>query len=179
MTDQQIISLIKNQDESGIEEAERQYGQKLTRIAEKLLSKEDAEECVNDVFMALWNHVPRDDSTVLMRYLLAILKNLVRNNWKAQKTLKRKMETVPFSEEILANLSDPGANTEGEAILLASDVINRYLARQNQTRRKMFMLRYWYGKSVKEIAEEYGCSYAKAEKTLNRMEKDLKEEIRK
>ena len=58
---------------------------------------------MNDVFMALWNHVPRDDSTVLMRYLLAILKNLVRNNWKAQKTLKRKMETVPFSEEILSS----------------------------------------------------------------------------
>jgi len=179
VTDQQIIDLLLQRNESGIEEAERQYGKRLIRIAETLLSKEDAEECVNDVFLALWNHVPQGESTVLFPYLVRILKNKACSRWRTQKTAKRRMEMIPFSEETIMNLSDPRADTESEAILSATDVINRFLSKQRASKREMFVLRYWYGLSIKDIAERYGCSYAKAEKTLNRMKKDLQEEIRK
>ena len=179
MTDRQIIELLQKRDQSGIEEAERQYGQRLTRVAERLLLKEDAEECVNDVFLALWNHVPKAESTVLIRYLLAILKNLVRNRWKAGKTRKQQMETVPLSDEVIAEYADPGSDTEGEAILSAADVVNRFLTGQDPEKRTMFVLRYWYDFSIREIADRYGCSYAKAAKTLNRMKDELKKEIRK
>ena len=179
MTDQQIIDLIVSRDESGIEEAERLYGQRLTRIAETLLSKEDAEECVNDVFLALWNHVPQGESSVLLPYLIRILKNKACSRWRSQKAEKRRMEMIPFSEEDVMDRPDPRADTEEEAILSATDVINRFLDRQKPVKREMFILRYWYGLSIKEIAERYGCSYAKAEITLNRMKNALRDMIRK
>ena len=93
MTDRSIIELLEKRDEEGLREAERQYGQRLRRIAERLLSKEDAEECVNDVFLALWNHVPPEKPENLMAYMTVILKNNARNRWSAEKAVKRNAET--------------------------------------------------------------------------------------
>ena len=176
MTDRQIIERLNNRDESGIEETQRQYGPRLIRIAETLLSKEDAEECVNDVYLALWNHVPQDESTTLMPYLVTILKNFARMRWRAEKTGKRRMERISLFED--TEISDPRSNTEEEAILSATNTLNRFLTRQKPVRREMFMLRYWYGLSVKEIAERYDCSISKVEKTLTRMKNAVTAEIK-
>ena len=176
MTDRQIIERLNNRDESGIEETQRKYGPRLIRIAETLLSKEDAEECVNDVYLALWNHVPQDESTALMPYLVTILKNSARMRWRAEKAEKRRMERIPLSEDI--EISDPRSNTEEEAILSATNTLNRFLARQKPVRREMFILRYWYGLSVKEIAERYDCSISRVEKTLTRMKNAVTAEIK-
>ena len=43
MTDRSIIELLKERDERGLTEIEQAYGGRLRRIAESLLSKEDAE----------------------------------------------------------------------------------------------------------------------------------------
>ena len=179
MTDRSIIQLLNQRDERGLEETQRLYGQRLTRIAETLLSKEDAEECVNDVYTALWNRVPQDESDSLMPYLAAILRNLARMRWRAEKAAKRSAEIISLSDETAEIVSDPAADTEGEAVLRAADVINHYLDGQDPTRREMFILRYWYGWSIPEIAAQFQCSRAKAEKTLGRMKNDLKKEIRK
>ena len=179
MTDRSIIQLLNQRDERGLEETQLLYGQRLTRIAETLLSKEDAEECVNDVYTALWNHVPQDESAPLMPDLVAILKNLARKRWRAGKAAKRSAEIISLTDETAEILPDPKADTEGEAVLRAADVVNHFLAAQDPVKREMFILRYWYGWSIPEIAAQFQCSRAKAEKTLGRMKNDLKKEIRK
>ena len=107
MTDRSIIQLLNQRDERGLEETQRLYGQRLTRIAETLLSKEDAEECVNDVYTALWNRVPQDESDSLMPYLAAILRNLARMRWRAEKAAKRSAEIISLSDETAEILPDP------------------------------------------------------------------------
>ena len=64
MTDRQIIELFLKRDENGIAETERLYGARLTRIAEAFLSREDAEECVSDTYLAAWNHIPPDEPVI-------------------------------------------------------------------------------------------------------------------
>ena len=176
MTDRSIIELLLNRDESGIKEAQRQYGQRLIRIAEGLLSKEDAEECVSDTFMAAWNHIPPDEPDHLMPYLTRILKNLARDRWKAMKAAKRNAEVVQLSEELADCIPDPAARTEDEMVfsMTVRGILNRFLARQSRTRRELFILRYWYGEGLEEIAEQYGFSRAKTEKILYRMRDALK-----
>ena len=178
MTDKQIIELLRNRDERGIREAEVQYGQRLRRIAGKMLPDEDAEECVNDTFLALWNHVPTNMDSSLMPYLTAILKNFVRNRWRAEKAKKRNSETISLSDEISTYIADPRNNTEDEAIDLVMDTVNIFLGRQKPVNRQMFILRYWYGYGVEETAEIFHCSPAKVEKTLYRMRNALKKELK-
>ena len=178
MTDRSIIELLKERDERGLTEIEQAYGGRLRRIAESLLSKEDAEECVNDLYLALWKHIPPDEPVNLPSYMGAILRNLARDRWKAENRAKRRAEIVAFSEEMAGCMRDPRADTEAEAILIVRDVVNGFLKKQKPEKREMFILRYWYGMSIGEIAERYGCTVAKAEKTMTRMQAAMKKAIR-
>ena len=179
MTDREIIQLFLSRDENGIAETERLYGPRLLRIAEGLLPPEDAEECLNDLYQVLWDHIPPDEPAHLMPYMVTILKNLARNRLRDMNTKKRSAELVELSDELAAVLPDPKADTEAEAIFHVSDVLNRFLEKQTSDRQEMFVLRHWYGWSIEEIAQRQNCSFAKAEKTLTRMKKKLLAEFRK
>ena len=174
MTDREIIELFFNRDERGIEETEKVYGEWLTRIAEELLTKEDAEECVNDTYLSMWNHIPPDRPCHFFAYAVRILRNIVKDRLKAMNRHKRKAEFVELSEELAACLPDPNANTEEEAILNASDVINSFLKKQTREKQDLFVLRYWYGKSIEAMAEEYKISESKIRKVFYRMQNDLR-----
>ena len=179
MEDKQILELILKRDEAGIKEIEQRYGARLRLIAEGLLSKEDAEECLNDAYLILWNHAPEVKPQHLFAYLVMILKNLARQRWRDAKARKRDAVTVELSEQLAETLADFGTDTEGEAILNASDCINRFLKKQEKKNRVMFVLRYWYGKEIREIADYVGISSAAAAKALNRMKRKLIDAVRK
>ena len=178
MGDREIIDLLFNREERGLLEAEMLYKSRLLRIAEGLLSKEDAEECVNDVFLALWNHIPPARPDKLFPYMVQSLKNLAKNRWKAEQTQKRHAEIIELSDELAACIPDPTANTEEEAILAASNALSLFLKKQSRMKRDMFVLRYWYGKSIGEIASLFGFSFSKTAKLLERMKEELKKKVR-
>jgi len=178
MTDRQIIELYLKRNEEGIAETRREYGMRLMRIAEGLLSKEDAEECVNDVYLAAWNHIPPDEPAHLMPYLVKILRNLARNRLRDQNALKRHVELVELSDELIDVIPDPKADTEAEAIHAVRDTLNHFLSAQDPVKQKMFVLYYWYGLGVGEIAERLGFSFAKVDKALTRMKKKLRAAFR-
>ena len=178
MTDRQIIELFLKRDENGIVESERLYGARLTRIAEAFLSREDAEECVSDTYLAAWNHIPPDEPVHFLPYLAAILRNLARNRLKAEKTAKRSAELVELSDELAAVIPDPRANTEEEALLEISDPLNHFLGSLTPENRKMFILRFWYGMSIREVAKRTCNTEAKVQKLLSRLKQRLKKAFR-
>ena len=56
MTDRQIIDLFCARDETAIAEAEKKYGDHCRAAAMRVLGNVcDAEECVNDMWLAAWN----------------------------------------------------------------------------------------------------------------------------
>ena len=69
---------------------------------------------------------------------------------------------------------DPNTNTEEEAILLVSDALNRYLKRQTQKKRDIFILYYWYGKRIEDIAMYYAMSHDGVRKLLYRMKREIR-----
>lgn len=174
MQDKEIIQYYLKRDERGIAEMQNTYGEKLIRIAENLLPKEDAEECVSDVYLSMWNHIPPDEPGHLLAYAVTILRNLARNRQKASNAGRRKMELVELTDAFSDMISDPSADTEGEAILRVSDTLNRFLKRQNQKKRDIFVLYYWYGKSIEDIAARYAMSYDGVKKLLYRMQCEVK-----
>ena len=107
MTDREIIQLFIQRDEEGIAETERVYGARLLRIAEGLLPREDAEECLNDLYQALWDHIPPDEPAHFLSYAVTILKNLARNRLRDMNVKKRFRETVTLSDELADILPDP------------------------------------------------------------------------
>ena len=55
------------------------------------------------------------------------------------------------------------------------DILNRFLEGQTETARKVFLRRYWFGDSVKEIAQMYGLGESRVKMTLLRSRNTLKE----
>lgn len=58
-TDQEILDLCRTRDQRAIAAMEFQYGAYCHKVAVNILGNfHDAEECVNDAYLAVWNAVP-------------------------------------------------------------------------------------------------------------------------
>ena len=77
MTDQELVNLYWQRAESAIPETEAVYGSYCHTIAYNLLrNREDAEESVNDTWLAAWNSIPPQRPDPLLTYLCKIARNL-------------------------------------------------------------------------------------------------------
>ncbi len=61
MTDEKIIEMLFSRDEAALGEIEKKYSAFCHTVAANILAiREDAEECVSDVMLALWQNIPPD-----------------------------------------------------------------------------------------------------------------------
>lgn len=175
MTDREIIELFFNRDERGIAEVQKAYGSRLVHFAERYLSKEDAEECVDDTYLLLWKHIPPAEPDHFYAYIVKILRNLVLNRLEGMNARKRKADLIELSDELSECLPDRSPSTETLAIEHVSGVVNRFLCSQEPEKRHIFLRRYWFGDPISEIARATGFTVSKIRKMLLRMKKELRQ----
>ena len=59
LTDTELLAMFNDRDQAALSETQKQYGGFCFRIAVNILGcREDAEECLNDALMKLWNSIP-------------------------------------------------------------------------------------------------------------------------
>lgn len=74
LEDVKIIELFFARTEQAIAELAAKYGSTCKRIANNILKCEpDAEECVNDTYLAAWNAIPPERPDPLRTYILCAL----------------------------------------------------------------------------------------------------------
>ncbi len=62
MDDRKIVELFRKRDEAAIELTAKKYGARLFGLALSVLNdRQTAEECVNDVYMKVWESIPPND----------------------------------------------------------------------------------------------------------------------
>ncbi len=77
MEDSQIITLFQNRSETAIRELSAKYGPLCIKLAFNILGDtHDAEECVSDAYLVLWNQIPPEESKPLSAYLIAVVRNI-------------------------------------------------------------------------------------------------------
>lgn len=77
MEDWMIVRLLFQRSEEAVAELDRKYGKICSAIAYRILqNREDAEECVNDAFLAVWNTVPPEKPEPLLAYVCRSVRNL-------------------------------------------------------------------------------------------------------
>lgn len=65
MEDERIIDLYWQRSQEAISRTDEKYGRLCTKISLNILSNaQDAEECVSDTYMALWNSIPHSGQRV-------------------------------------------------------------------------------------------------------------------
>ena len=102
MDDREILKQFEKRSETAIEACTEKYGRILSRIAFNVLgSEEDAEECVNDALLRVWNSVPPEAPADLAAYLCRITRNLSIDRLRANKALRRGGEILQAETELL------------------------------------------------------------------------------
>lgn len=180
MTDRELIELYDRRDESAVKHTKQNYGRLLAGLARNFLrSEQDVEECVDDVLLAVWNNIPPDRPENFTAYLCRIAKNLAIKRLRDASAQKRVPEAVTNIDELYETLSAGETPESAFDLQLTAGIINRFIGSLTGEKRYMFVRRYWYGDSVKDIAAALDESESKVKTALFRLRKDLAKELRK
>ena len=176
MRDNEIIELYWNRDEAAIAATADTYGNYCYAIAYNILSNnEDAEECVNDTWLNAWKSIPPHRPSRLSTYLGKITRNLSLNRYKlltAQKRGKGQAELALSELEGCIPTQGDLEQITDEMVLI--NAIEAFLRRQPRTQRNIFIGRYWYLYSIRDLAGAYHMSESKVVSLLYRVRNKLK-----
>lgn len=175
MQDGKIVDLYWARSERAVTETENKYGKYLHRVAANLLGDlSDAEECVNDTYMGAWSSMPTHRPARLAPYLAKLTRWLALGKLREGNALKRGGGELTLALDELAETLDSGFDTQRalEYKELAR-AVKRLLSELPQGERDMFLARYWYAASIKELAESFDCSEGRVKTTLHRTRKKL------
>ncbi len=176
MNDDQIIRLFWERDEKAIRATADAYGDLCRSIARNILENEsDAEECVNDLYLHLWNAIPPAKPPSLKVFACRIMRNLSLNRLIYNQRQKRDQRRLILFSEIEADLPDSALATEDEDDAELGRHISEFLKSQKKTVRKVFVRRYFFSESIQDIAEQYGYSESKVASMLFHTRNKLRE----
>ena len=172
MDDNTLIALFFARNEEALRQTADKYGGALMTLARRILrDKEDAEECVSDTYLTAWNTIPPQKPTHFYAYLAKICRFTAFDRLDKANAQKRTAQVVTLSAELESCL--PAAlSTLGEEEL--GRLLNSFLAELPVEKRRIFLRRYWFGDSVREIAVRYHISESKVKVTLFRLRGQLK-----
>lgn len=168
ISDEKIVELYWQRDESAITYTDRKYRSYLLTVAYNIVhDKLDCEECLNDTYLGAWEAMPPSKPNVLKAFLSTIMRRVAVNRYHANTRKK----AVP--SEMLVSLS------ELEGVIFSSDslqeeldfkhlgeVISDFVRSLGKRQRHVFMSRYFFAEPIDSIARELSVSRSTVNKEL-------------
>lgn len=181
MDDRQIIAMFFARSQHAIGQAMAQYHSLCMRVARKILPDErDAEECVQDACLRAWDTIPPQNPRSLGAYLACITRNLALDRYSYNHADKRSTALTAAYEELEPYLAgsagDPAVRWEAQDF---RTLLNDFLRQLPKEKRVIFVRRYFYGDSIRDVATFCGCTEGKVRTVLFRVRSDLKTALEK
>ena len=176
LEDEKIIELFFRRSEEAVRELDHKYGSTCHALSYRILgNRQDAEECVNDAYLGVWNAVPPAHPDPLLPYVVKIVRNISLNSYWRKKAAKRSSCYTVALEEIEACIADrKTVEDEIEAGELAR-ILEGFLDTLTLENRVIFMRRYWFSDSYKDIAGFAGLSEKNVSVRLARIRQKMKQ----
>ena len=175
MTDEQIVNLYWRKDEAALRESESAYGAYCRVLAERFVSPEDAQECVNDAYLRAWDAIPPERPRHLRAYLAKLTRNAALDRYRACAAEKRGGGTADAVLDELAEIV--GGYEDAESAVTAKELgeaVNRFVRDLPRHEGDVFIRRCFFADSTAEIAKRYGMTENSVKVTLSRTRKKLK-----
>ena len=161
MDDAQIIESFFRRDPAAIDALQQRYGKRCLAAACHILpDSRDAEECVSDVWLRLWNAIPPERPRSLAAYIATVTRRVALDKCDYNKAAQRRSDLTLAFDELEGCLSGPD---EAQAAVERQD----------------FVRRYWYGESIREIAESCGAGEERIKSSLFRTRQRLRKTLEK
>lgn len=180
LTDEKIIELFFARDENAINEIQKKYGGFCHTVASNILNlREDREECINDVYLALWRNIPPEKPVDLKAYLAKIVRNLALKHSESNNVWKRCANYMTVSEEFLSIIPDPCSLSDQFQASQVGKIISNLLKTLPDHESEIFVLHYYFGESISSVAHDMGFTIGKVKSILMRTRQKLAKELKK
>ena len=181
MEDAKIIELYWQRQEQAIAATAEKYGPYCTAIAHHILhSERDVEECVSDTWLAAWNAMPPHRPSILSAFLGRLTRNLAFNRYTRAHAEKRGGGETELVLHELAEIVSGREDVQGE--LEQRELVrelNVFLRGLGEKKRAIFLQRYWYICTPREIARNTGLTESNVNVILHRTRKSLQQYLQK
>ena len=179
--DQAIIRLFEQRSEQAISESSRQYGALCRSVARNILgSDEDAEECLNDALLRVWQAIPPAKPENYCAYLLKLVRNAALDRCKARQRGKRGGGQLTQALDELTEIFPSAENIEHELEQRElMQAVTKYLQALPEKQRNLFICRYWQAEPVASLAKRFAMNENTVKVTLARLRKRLQAYLRK
>ena len=181
MEDSKIVDLYWERSEQAISETQNKYGHYCLSIARNILhTREDAQESVNDTYLAAWNAMPPNRPRVLSTFLGKLTRRISIDRWRILSADKRGGGNTALALEELAECipggSDPEAEVEAKEL---ASTIGSFLDTLSSTERQIFLMRYFDLTNIQNISSKFNMSPSKVKSMLFRIRNKLREHLEK
>ena len=174
MTDEKIIDLFFLRSEQAISELDKKYGRACYSVSYRILNNgQDAEECVNDSYIGVWNAIPPARPDPLRAFVLKIVRNISLKRYEQNTAAKRNSHYDVAMEELEDCLASSATIEEIEERRL-TEIIEAFLGSLTEENRVIFMRRYWFSDSYADIAKRVGLTEKNVSVRLTRIRKELR-----
>lgn len=179
MDDKKIIELFFARSELAIVSLAAKYEKLLYKICFQILEdREDTAECINDTYFGVWNTIPPTEPDPLLAFVCKIARNTSLNLYRKKRAAKRDTAMQISLEELAPNIPLPSTEELWSAKELGMQ-INQFLHSLDKESRVLFVRRYWFADSIKDIANDLGISENLASVRLKRVRKRLETYLQK
>lgn len=175
MDEEEIIQLYFQRKENALVETANKYGKLLYSVANAVLrNHEDCEETVNDSYLGAWVTIPPQRPYNLTAFLCRITRNLAISRYRKSSAQKRDGILVELTEII------PETETIEDAINLQelTQKIEEILLTWAQEDRVLFLKRYFFCLSLKELSQETGQKERHLASKFYRLRQKLKQKLK-
>lgn len=176
MNDEDIVKMYWNRSQDAITETANKYGKYCHSIAYNILRNiQDSQECVNDTYLNTWNSIPDNRPKKLAAYIGRITRNLALSRYEYYNAKKRKgLQTELALDELLECVSGNESTDSFIEESQITDTLNKFLQNLSELNRNIFVSRYWYMLSIKDISFKYSLTESNIKTSLSRSRAALK-----
>ena len=175
--DAHILDLFFARSSDAIRALSDRYGALCLQIAQNYLHNlSDAQECQNDVYLALWNAIPPLRPDPLLPYVCRVTRNLTISRARKNTAARRRGTLTSLDElaECLSATETPESTFDAQELARA---INAFLQTLESDDRALFMRRYFFGDSVSDAAKQLSLSRTVASVRLYRLRQRLRDRL--
>ena len=174
--DTKIIELFFARSEQAIKELDNKYGKICRSLSYNIVgNRQDAEECVNDAYLGAWNSIPPARPSPLLTYIVKIVRNISLKIYQRENAAKRNSRYTIAQEEIEACIADRKTVEDDIEAKELARIIEDFLDTLTPENRVIFMRRYWFSDSYRDIAEFVGLSEKNVSVRLTRIRGKMKQ----
>ena len=155
------------------------FGKRLYGIAMNILgNRQDAEETINDVYIAIWNSIPPARPDPLGAYIYKVCKNTALKQLR-QRTARKRNSSYDLALDELAQILPAETMEDALDARALGDAINGFLSTLDPTGRMLFVRRYWFGDSIRQLSSSTGIRENVLSVRLHRIRTRLKDYLNK